>query len=141
MRSQELRMRRDLIIGNARIETLVPGAPPAEAMLVADGRVQFAGSAAEARRQARPDREEIDLEGRSVIPGLIDAHCHLLSYGLTRLRSADLLGTASIPELQTRVRAHRDRLAIDGGDGRWLLGRGFDQEILTERRWPTRADL
>src|SRR5438132_7032826 len=93
---QEPRMRRDRLFYNARIETLAREAPPAEAMLVAGGAIQFVGSAPDARGRCRPDAEAIDLEGRVVIPGLIDAHCHLLSYGLTRLRSADLLGAGSI---------------------------------------------
>jgi predicted amidohydrolase YtcJ len=134
-------MRRDLFIHNARIETLVADASPARAMVVAGGRIQFVGAVEEARRYAHSGTEELDLGGRSVIPGLIDAHCHLLSYGLTRLRSAELLGVPSIPELQERLGAQRARLGIDGRDDRWLLGRGFDQELLAERRWPTRADL
>src|SRR5437588_7452852 len=99
-------MRRDRLFYNARIETLAPHAAPAEAMVVAGGTIQFAGPTLEARRRCRPEAEEIDLGGRIVIPGLIDAHCHLLSYGLTRLRSADLLGAGSIAELQARLSSH-----------------------------------
>src|SRR5436305_14845642 len=102
-------MRRDLLITNARIETMVPDAAPAEAMLVAGGEIQFVGSTTEARRRCRPETEEIDLAGRVVIPGLIDAHCHLISYGLTRLRSADLLGARSIAEIQQRLREQLSR--------------------------------
>src|SRR5262249_6885194 len=70
----------------------------------------------------------------------VDAHCHLVSYGIVRRREADLRGCSSIAEIQERLRAHQQRTGIREG-GAWILGRGFDQELLKDGRWPTRADL
>src|SRR5262249_1028369 len=63
---------------------------------------------------------------------------HLVSHGMIRQREADLRGARSIAEIQERLRAHRARQLSEGG---WLLGRAFDQDLLAEGRWPTRADL
>ncbi|MGV3720893.1 MAG: amidohydrolase, partial [Actinomycetota bacterium] len=90
----------------------------------------------------RPNsRDSIDLGGRVVIPGPVDAHCHLVSYGMLEVREADLRGAASVAEIIARLREHARNQGIQPGSGRWLLGRGFDQERLPERAWPTRADL
>jgi predicted amidohydrolase YtcJ len=83
----------------------------------------------------------VDLGGRAAVPGPVDAHCHLVSYGMIRLREADLRGCRSLEEAGERLREHAARLRLRPGDGRWLLGRGFDQELLPEGRWPTRHDL
>src|SRR5262245_51522657 len=78
-----------------------------------------------------PDTWVLDLGGRSAIPGLIDAHVHLLSYG-HHLGQIDLHGAASIEDALERVRNHDH-------DGEWLLGAGFDPNPWA--RWPTGADL
>jgi predicted amidohydrolase YtcJ len=117
------------------------GDPPVAALAVVGGRVAGVGDARELRaRCGRPVRE-IDLGGRVVLPGLIDAHCHLVAYGLIHRREADLQGARSIAEIQARLRAHAGRMGDDPAGDRWLLGRGFEQELLAEARWPARADL
>lgn len=78
----------------------------------------------------------INGEGRTVLPGLIDAHGHVTDLGFAALR-LDVTGTQSIGELQQRLRnyasAHPDR--------KWILGGGWNQELWTEKRFPTSADL
>jgi predicted amidohydrolase YtcJ len=106
-------------------------------LLVEDGRIRSFGPALPLPAGA----VEIDLGGRSVIPGPVDAHCHLVSFGLQESREADLRGAASLEEMVARLRAHARRIPATAGRGAWLLGRGFDQELLPERRWPTRHDL
>lgn len=83
----------------------------------------------------------VDLGGRVAVPGLVDAHCHLVSYGMQRTREADLRGVSSLEELAQRLRGHATAVGIGPGSGRWLLGRGFEQDRLREGRWPTRHDL
>lgn len=107
---------RSLLARNGRIEAVNPDPAPAPAA-------------------------RVDLEGRVAIPGPVDAHCHLVSYGMQRIREADLRGVASLEELGERLRSHAHAAGIRAGDGRWLLGRGFEQDRLREQRWPTRADL
>jgi predicted amidohydrolase YtcJ len=88
-------------------------------------------------KQAGPETEVVDLGGRTVVPGLIDSHAHLIEYGISSTRSADLSGCASIREVQDRLRAFRKA----NPHPEWLLGTRFDQELFAERRWITRRDL
>jgi len=106
-----------------------------EALIVEDGRVVFAGSAAEARRRRPAGTETHRLRGRIVLPGLVDAHLHLAD--LTRVREGlDLAGAASLAELGERLRRWADRTPRGG-----LVGRGWDPERFSERRWPTVRDV
>jgi len=116
----------------------LPEGGEAEWLLAREGRIAALGCGAAPRSRGV---EVVDLNARTAIPGPVDSHCHLVSYGMTRLREADLRGVRSLPELEARLRAHSVRSALAPGDGRWLLGRGFDQDLLAEGRWPGRADL
>ncbi|MCM8557512.1 amidohydrolase [Sphingomicrobium sediminis] len=78
----------------------------------------------------------IDMQGAVVMPGLIDAHGHVMGLGLAALQ-LDLTGTSSIAELQQRVKAY-----ADANPGlRWIQGRGWNQEMFAEGRLPTAADI
>lgn len=81
--------------------------------------------------------EVVDLGGRTVVPGLIDSHAHLIEHGISSTRMADLTGCRSIREVQDRLRAFRKA----NPDAKWLLGTRFDQELFRERCWITRRDL
>lgn len=120
---------------NARIHTLDPQRPVASWMQWdASGRIVAVGSDDE--RPAVQAEAAIDAGGRTVVPGLIDAHGHLmnLGYALTR---ADLVGTASKDEVIERLREAERTLP----EGAWLLGRGWDQNDWPEKEFPTAADL
>ncbi|HDI02374.1 MAG TPA: hypothetical protein ENF93_01875 [Ignisphaera sp.] len=75
-----------------------------------------------------------DLGENVAIPGFIDAHLHLDGLGLS-LNTLDLRGVRSIEELKKRL---RDFAKERKG---WIIGRGWDQELFIEKRWPTRWDL
>src|SRR5215218_3166806 len=77
-----------------------------------------------------------DLAGRTVIPGLIDAHNHLQMTGRVR-DQVQLFDCRSIGEIVERVEARCATLP----PGTWVLGRGWDESLLAERRHPTRHDL
>lgn len=121
---------------NGRFWPLAPGHPEASSLLAHGGRIAALGAAA-----PPAGCEVVDLGGRVAIPGPVDAHCHLVSYGMMQSREADLRGVRSLAELAERLRSHRERQRLTAGSGGWLLGRGFDQDLLAERRWPTRRDL
>ncbi len=107
----------------------------AEAILVEDGRVLFAGGHDEARRLAPTGVEHRPLAGRLVVPGLIDAHLHVSD--LTRVREGfDLAPVRSLAEL-------RDRLAAwaSGHPSGPIVGRGWDPERWSDHRWPTVRDI
>jgi predicted amidohydrolase YtcJ len=111
----------------------------AEAIAVADGRVLATGSAEDIAALAGPETRVIDLAGRVAIPGLNDAHMHLLPYGLgmkdINLRPES--GASSITEILRRV-AEQVKVAKPG---EWIMGRGYDHYELAERRHPTAEEL
>ncbi|MCC7021920.1 MAG: amidohydrolase [Thermomicrobiales bacterium] len=128
----------DLLLVNGRVRTMDPANPAASAVAIRMGRIVYVGDDAEAQAAAAPGSAVIDLAGRTATPGLNDAHAHPMGVGFA-LRDLDLSPerNATIADLQALVRtAAGNRLA-----GSWLLGRGYDDARLAERRHPTRADL
>ena len=78
----------------------------------------------------------INGEGRTLLPGLIDAHGHVLGLGFSALQ-LDLVGTTSLDDLKQRLRAY----AAAHPEARWIQGRGWNQELWPEKSFPTAADL
>ena len=126
----------DLIVTNARIYTSDVNRPVAEALAVRGGRIAFVGSNRGALALAGPRTERLDLTGRTVIAGMVDAHAHLLGLGQA-LRTVDLVGTRSYEEVIARV-AERAKTARPG---EWIRGRGWDQNDWADTRFPTHAAL
>ncbi len=126
----------DLIVTNARIYTVDPNRPFVEAMVVKDGRVTFTGSARLAMSYKGGATRVIDLDGRTVIPGMIDSHAHMggLASGL---RTVDLTGTTSYDEIIARVAARAKEMPA----GSWIVGRGWDQNDWADTRFPTHDAL
>jgi len=124
-----------VIFRGGPIETFGPGPNP-DAVLVEDGRIAALGTSSECRDAAASAPRVVDLGGRTLAPGFVDAHAHLLLHGC-RLDWADLTGARSIDEIVDRLRAygaaHPDR------DSRF--GYGYDQTVLREARHPAAADL
>ncbi len=87
-------------------------------------------------RESFPHARIVDLEGRTVLPGLIDSHGHLHGLAVSYTR-ANLVGAASKQEALERLREFESGLP----DGEWLLGRGWDQNDWPEQAFPDRADL
>lgn len=121
----------DLVITNARIYTVDPTRPLADAMAVRDGRVAFVGSERGALALRGSNTRVVDLDGNTVIPGITDAHAHLLNLGVS-LRTVDLVGTSSFEEVIARVAAKARELPA----GSWILGRGWDQNQWSDTRFP-----
>ena len=107
-----------------------------QALAITDDRISAVGSTESMRELLAPDGQEIDLGGRTVIPGLIDAHLHFLSYGLS-LQEIDLVGTSSLPDTLDRIAARANMTP----SGQWLTGRGWDQVLWAENAFPTSHDL
>ena len=78
----------------------------------------------------------IDGGGRTLLPGLIDAHGHVLGLGFGALQ-LDLVGTSSLDDLKHRLRTY----AAAHPDARWIVGRGWNQELWPDKRFPIAADL
>ena len=126
----------DLIVTNARIYTSDVNRPVAEALAVRDGLIAFVGSNRGALALAGPKTERLDLSGRTVITGMVDAHAHLLGLGQA-LRTVNLVGTKSYDEVIARV-VERAKTARPG---EWIRGRGWDQNDWADTRFPTHAAL
>ncbi len=126
----------DLIVTNARIYTADQARPRASAMAIRDGRIVFVGNARGAATLAGPRTEQLDLGGKTVIPGMVDAHAHLLGLGRA-LRRLDLVGTTSYEEVVARA-TERARTAQPGD---WIQGHGWDQNDWADTRFPTHDAL
>jgi len=123
---------------NARIHTVDTRQPQVEAMVFdADGRILAIGSNSELRTRW-PQAAVLDAQGATVVPGLIDAHGHVLGHGQS-LQRADLVGARSKAEIIERLQQFASGLPKDA----WLLGRGWDQNLWPEgeRDFPNAADL
>ncbi|MGQ9573499.1 MAG: amidohydrolase [Dehalococcoidia bacterium] len=116
-----------------------PRRPRAQAVAVQGERILAVGSNADIRRHARrPRAEVIDCRGRALLPGFIDAHCHLLAYAASLLAvdcSPDAV--SSIADIQAALR----RQAEVTPRGRWIRAVGYSETDLAEGRHPTRWDL
>jgi len=126
----------DLVVTNARIYTVDDARPVVTAMAVRDGKVLFTGSQREAMALRGAGTRVVDLGGRPVIPGMVDAHAHLLGLGQS-LRNVDLVGAKSYDEVIARV-VERAR---SQPAGTWILGRGWDQNDWGDTRFPTHEAL
>ena len=126
----------DLVVTNARIYTSDVNRPVVEAFAVRGGRIAFVGSNRGALALAGPRTERLDLSGKTVITGMVDAHAHLLGLGQA-LRTVDLVGTRSYEEVIARV-VERAKTARPG---EWIRGRGWDQNDWADTRFPTQAAL
>ena len=80
----------------------------------------------------------IDASGKTVIPGLIDSHLHFLSTGY-RLNHLQLSQANSIANIQERLKIYIEANKIP--KGRWIQGRGWDDQYLGEKRYPNKYDL
>jgi len=131
-----------LVVTGATVHTMTRAAdgaaneatPVADAFAADGGRFVAVGRTSDVTA-GREHWPTLHLDGATVVPGLIDAHGHLLGLGLSRLQ-ADLAGAASPAEVVARLRAHADAHP----DG-WLLGRGWDHTRWPGGAFPTRHDL
>ncbi|PKV75812.1 amidohydrolase [Pontibacter ramchanderi] len=125
----------DLIVYNGNVYTVNVTFDQAEAFAVKDGKIVAVGTTADIRARYSAT-EELDAEGKTIYPGLIDGHAHFYRYGLA-LQSADLVGTASFKEVVQKVVAQQK--AYPEAD--WITGRGWDQNDWPVKEFPTKDTL
>jgi predicted amidohydrolase YtcJ len=123
------------LLTNGRFHTMDQAAPEVSALAIAGERIVAVGDTATLRDRFSA-KEELDLGGRCVVPGLIDAHIHFHSYALNR-KQIDLFEIASLEQAVARVAA---RVAETPPDT-WIRGRGWQQDLWPDRAFPTAADL
>ncbi len=127
--------RADIIFRNGIVWTGT-GAQDVTCVAVTGDRIVYAGSDAGARRLQGPETRLVDLSGRMLLPGLVDAHAHLHSLGRA-LGEVALEGTQSAAEVAQRVRETQK----DAVPGAWVHGRGWDQNDWAVTEFPTWRDL
>jgi predicted amidohydrolase YtcJ len=128
----------DLILKNARVITCDPFHPAAEALAIKGDRILLAGSEEDADLVGGHNTRVIDCQGKTLIPGFNDAHCHILSF-VRQLFSLDLspASVRSIDDIKTAIR----RKIVLTPKGDWVHGSGYNEYYLAERRHPTRWDM
>lgn len=124
----------DLIITNANIYTVNDEAPKAQSFAIKDGLFIGIGTSKEIKKQYNSD-QIINLEGKTVLPGLIDGHCHFNNLGLF-MQSVDLTGTKSYNEILDRVTKFQKEK-----NSSFIKGRGWDQNDWEIKEYPTKYKL
>jgi predicted amidohydrolase YtcJ len=128
----------DTILVNGKILTVDAQFSTREAIAIRDGKITAVGSNSDVRKQAGSHTRVIDLQGRTVIPGLIDSHIHAIRAGQTFTTEVNWVGATSIAEAMNRI--HEASLAKKPGS--WLIvAGGWNAEQFKEKRRPTQADL
>jgi predicted amidohydrolase YtcJ len=129
-------MQIDTLFYNGKLYTMDAAQPQAQALAIARDRIIAVGSDATLRSLASSATRQINLQGRTVLPGFIDAHIHFLGYGQS-LKEIDLMGAPTLEAALATVADHAARTPA----GQWLSGRGWDQSLWPGYRFPTRHDL
>jgi predicted amidohydrolase YtcJ len=124
----------DLIIYNATIYTVNENFATAGSVAIRDGRFMAVGSDSEILGKYRAS-SIIDMQGKFIYPGLIDPHCHFYGYG-SSLRNANLVGASTFEEIVELIRDHSENYP-----GEWILGRGWDQNLWPDRKFPDKKRL
>ena len=124
----------DLLVKNANIYTVNSDFESATAFVVKDGKILEVGNA-EDLESKYAFKETYDAEGKTIIPGIIDAHAHLYGFGLG-LQNVDLVGTKSYDEILDRVVAFQKE-----HNSEYIVGRGWDQNKWEIKEFPTKEKL
>ena len=115
-----------------------------EAVAIKDGQIIFAGIKADAVNMKQDSTMMHDLEGKTLVPGFIDGHCHFFAFGSQAI-SANLLASPdgncnTIDDLVNELKSWHQKNGTDKTQG-WIFGVGFDDAALKEKRFPTKDDL
>ncbi len=128
--------RADLVLKNGVVYTVDDAHPKAEAVAVAGQKILAVGSNADIDSYVGEGTRVIDLAGKTVVPGFIDAHYHFMGVGQREFH-LNLDGTRSLPEFLDKVKAE----VAGKKKGEWVTGRGWMEEDWPSKRFPTRWDL
>ncbi|MFI8380263.1 amidohydrolase [Leeuwenhoekiella sp. NPDC079379] len=124
----------DLLVINANIYTVDAQFSKAQAFAVRDGKFVAIGlsDSLQAKYSAK---EVLDAQGKTILPGLIDAHCHFYRFGQS-LQNVDLVGTTSFDEVVARVVAFQKE-----NPSEFIYGRGWDQNDWEQKEFPNKKKL
>ncbi|MFC2122604.1 amidohydrolase [Bacteroidota bacterium] len=128
----------DIILRNANVITMEPGQPQAEAVAIKGASILLVASCEEVESLNRVGTRVIDCQGKTVVPGFNDAHCHIFSF-VRKLLSLDLssASVSSIDDIKAVIRQQ----AQNAPSGEWITGTDYNEFYLAEKRHPNRWDL
>jgi predicted amidohydrolase YtcJ len=126
----------DLVFENGNIYTVNERQPRAQAVAIKGDRIVFVGSNREARKYVGKRTRVIDLNGKTMVPGMTDAHHHLSGVGFREM-TLNLEGVNSLEDFLSKVKARVDQAK----PGAWVTGRGWIETFWTPPVFPTRWDL
>jgi len=131
-------MSADLILHNARVITMDPACPTAGLVAVRGNKILLVAAGEELELVRGAKSKVIDCQGKTVVPGFNDAHCHIFGF-IRKLRSLDLSPSSvgSIADIKAAVRRKAQSLP----PGQWLIGTDYNEFYLAEKRHPNRRDL
>src|SRR5437588_8118450 len=128
----------DKILVNGKILTVDAQFSTQEALAIHDGKIQAVGKTADIRKLAGPKSRVIDLQGRTLIPGLIDSHLHGIRAALSFSTEVNWIGASSLDEAMGRI----TQAARTMKPGAWLIvAGGWNVQQFKEKRRPTQAEL
>lgn len=133
----------DVVFRGGAVVSLTAQPAEASGLAVRDERIVAVGDAALEASLVGPSTRIVELDGRAVLPGFIDAHGHITLSAqvvdMANVASPPVGPVDSIATLRESLAAHRNQQSIPAGQ--WILGFGYDDSLLAEQRHPTRADL
>lgn len=113
----------DMIISGGTIYTSDDKNPTVEAVAVANGKIVFAGTSAEAQKYKGEQTQVVDLQGTTMTPGFIESHGHMMGLGYSEME-LNLMDTKSWDEIVERVKM----AASKAKPGEWIIGGGWHQD-------------
>jgi predicted amidohydrolase YtcJ len=133
-----MEIKADLLLLNGKVITVDNEFNIVEAVAIKDRKIIATGTTPEIEGLQGEGTEVIDLEGKTVLPGLIDSHLHVVGTGMLLSQiNCRTPPMSSISDILTAVKEVADKAE----PGEWILGRGWDQVKLSDHRNPTRWDL
>ena len=128
----------DIIFLNGQVVTVDADNRVAQAVAVQGNRIAAVGSNEEVKRWMKASTRVIDLQGKSLLPGFIDAHLHISVYGTSKLGvDCKASGITSVRDLLEALKEQAKRTP----PGEWVRASGFDENNMAEKRYPTIAEL
>jgi predicted amidohydrolase YtcJ len=128
----------DTVMVNGKVLTVDGTFSTREALAIRDGRIAAVGTTSDIRKLAGPATRVIDLQGRTMIPGLIDSHLHAIRAALSFSTEVNWIGASSLAEAVGRIRD----AARTKRPGAWLIvAGGWNVQQFKENRRPTQAEL
>ena len=129
-------MSADLAFINANVRTMNPRQPVAQAVAIRKNKIVKVGTNQEINQLIGKGTKVISLDGKTVVPGLIDTHIHVADFGRCLLW-LDLTSAESIKELQSLLKERAKQTPA----GKWIIGRGWNHNRFKDKRLPNLSDL